>query len=118
MSTLKTYEAAVIVTSTWSGTVKATCQTKAEEAARQAFNDGDLQQSMEDVLHVDVRDALKPFKVTYATEQGFSVRIDAASAEDAELIIKQRLDNTREVLNYSERVHFEAIVVEAEEVTP
>ena len=118
MSTLKTYEAAVIVTSTWSGTVTASCQTKAEEAARQAFDDGELQQTMEDVLHVDVRDALKPFIVTYATEQGFSVRVDAVTAEDAEVIVKQRLDDTCAVLIESKRVHFQTTVIEAEEVTP
>lgn len=117
MSTVKTYVAAVIVTSTWSGTVTASCPTKAEEAARQAFDEGDLQQSMEDVLHVDVRDALKPFKVTYATEQGFSVRVDAASGEDAEAIVQQRLEDTSAVLDESQRVHFQAIVIDSEEVT-
>jgi hypothetical protein len=118
MSTLKSYAAAVIVTSTWSGTVTATCQTKAEETARSAFDDGAFQQSMQDVLHVDVRPAPKPFIVTYAIEQGFSVRVDAASGEDAELLIKQRLDDTCAVLDQSERVHFESTVIEAEEVAP
>lgn len=118
MSTLKPYEAAVIVTSTWSGTVTASCSTMAEEAARQAFNDGELQQTMEDILHVDVRDALKPFIVTYAAEQGFSVRVEAANGEDAEAIVQKRLEETCAVLDESERIHFQGIVIESEEVKP
>ena len=118
MSKPKTYEANVIVTSTWSGTVSAASPTKAEDAARQAFDEGELQQTMEDILHVDVREAVKTFDVSYALEQGFVVRIDARSADKAIEIVEQQLDDEQGVLDGSRSVHFDAIVVDSQEVTP
>ncbi len=118
MSTPKTYDAVIVVASTWYGKVQAGSSAEAEDAAREAFKEGHLKQCREDVIHVDIRDALKSFKVTYALEQGFAVNIDAATAEDAEAAVRKRLDEEQSTLGGSERVHSEGIVIEAEEVTP
>lgn len=118
MSTSKTYDAAVIVTSSWYGKVQADSHAEAEDAAREAFDEGKLKQCKTEIIHVDVRDGLKIFKVTYALEQGFAVDIEAASADDAEALVRKRLNDGHSVLDGSERVHSEGIVIEAEEVAP
>ena len=118
MSTLKTYDAIIVTATSWSGKVTAENLTAAETAAQAAFDEGNFQQCNEEVIHVDVRDALKPFIVTYAAEQGFSVRVEAANGEDAEAIVQKRLEETCAVLDESDRVHFQGIVIESEEVNP
>lgn len=118
MSTGKPYDAKVVVASVWYGTITADNSTEAEAAARAAFEEGDLQQCQEDIIHVHVRDALKTFKVTYALEQGFAVSIEAASAADAEAIVRANLADEHAMLSRSERTNFEGIVIDAEEVQP
>lgn len=118
MSTSKTFDAIVVVSSAWFGKVQAVSLPEAQDAARDAFNEGQLRQSGEEIVHVDVRDALKTFEVNYTIEQGFSVRVEAANAEDAEAIVQKRLEDAQAVLPESQHVHFEGIVADAQEVTP
>lgn len=60
----------------------------------------------------------KTFDVAYYLEQGFTVRVDAISAEDAEDIIRQRLADASGELAGSTRVHYDDGIVGAEEVAP
>jgi hypothetical protein len=101
MSTGKPYDAKVVVASVWYGTITADNSTEAENAARAAFEEGDLQQCQEDIIHVHVRDALKTFKVSYALEQGFAVNIEAANAADAEAVVKAHLAEEHAMLSRS-----------------
>lgn len=110
------FDVKVIVSSAWYGNVPADTATEAEEAARAAFDDGELKQCSEEIVHVDVRPAAKTFCVTYAVEQGFTVSIDAATATDAEAIVKRRLSDDRMILAHSECGHFEGTVIDAVEV--
>lgn len=114
----RTYDVKVVVVSHWHGNVPADTATEAEEAAREAFDEGQLQQYEEEIVHVDVCPAAKKFSVTYAVEQGFTVVIDAATADDAEAIVEKRLSDDHMVLGHSERGHFDATVIGVEEVKP
>lgn len=114
----KSYDVKVIVSGCWYGTVTADNAPEAEEAARTAFDEGELRQCKEEIFHVEVRPEAKTFCVTYAVDQGFSVKVDAATAEDAEAIVKKDLDTDHCVLARSERGHFEGHVIDVVEVTP
>lgn len=118
MSTSKSYDVKVVVGCCWYGTVDAPTAPEAELAARAAFDDGELQQCMEEIIHVDVRPTLKTYEVTYATEQGFTVKVEAATAEDAEADVRMRLADDHAVLGHSERCHFDSTVIDAKEVAP
>ncbi len=61
---------------------------------------------------------LKSFEVLYAVELGFSIVVKARSEDDAERRVQQRLDETCDVLKGSNRVHFGAFSIQAEEVRP
>ncbi len=58
----------------------------------------------------------KLFAVTYCVEQGYTITVQAASTEDAERIVRQRLDDEMDVLDGSTRVHHTHLVYAAEEV--
>lgn len=60
--------------------------------------------------------APKLFEVTYCFEQGYAIRIEARSHEDAERIIEERLDKTANVLDGSTRVHHAHFVNTVEEL--
>lgn len=60
---------------------------------------------------------LKLFEVLYAVEQGFIIVVKARSADEAERRVQKCLDDTRSVLKGSERGHFEALTIQAEEVS-
>jgi len=47
----------------------------------------------------------KLFEVAYFVEQGYAITVQAASPEDAERIVRQRLDDEMDVLDGSSRVH-------------
>ncbi len=64
------------------------------------------------------RGALKAFEVAYSVEQGFTIIIQAKTAEEAEDIVTTRLDDECDVLEGSERVHYDGFVARASEVTP
>jgi predicted dinucleotide-utilizing enzyme len=64
------------------------------------------------------RSKLKTFEVTYCVEQGFSIIVNAASAELAEEIVEQRLDDECDVLEGSTRVHYDGFVASSSEVKP
>lgn len=118
MSVSKQYDVKVVVTSCWHGKVDADNLPEAEIAARDAFDDGQLAQCLEEIVHVDVRAAWRTFEVLYAVEQGFKVTVEAACAEDAEASVKKQLSEERAALSGSEQSHFEGLVIEAKEVTP
>jgi hypothetical protein len=59
---------------------------------------------------------LKTFDVTYGVEQAFSIDVKATSAEEAERIIKRRLDDECAVLKGSTRVHYDGFVARTDEV--
>ena len=59
---------------------------------------------------------LKTFAVGYYLEQGFTVLVKAASAEDAESNVRRRLDEAADELPRSERVHCDYNTVSVEEV--
>jgi hypothetical protein len=118
MTPPNSYDAKVIVTSHWHGTFTAPNATIADELARTAFDDGELEQCEEEITYVDVRPALKTFKVRFAVEQGFTVLIQAATAADAEASLRKQLSNDHCVPSSSEHGHFEGTVIDAQEVTP
>ena len=60
--------------------------------------------------------APKLFAVTYCVEQGYTIAVQAASPEDAERIVRQRLDDEVDVLDGSTRVHHVHDTVSVEEV--
>jgi predicted dinucleotide-utilizing enzyme len=64
------------------------------------------------------RRKLKTFEVAYCVEQGFSIIVNAASAELAEEIVEQRLDDECDVLEGSTRVHYDGFVASSGEVKP
>lgn len=114
----KIYDVRVVVSSCWQGSITADNAPQAEEAARAAFDEGELRQCKEEIVHVDVRPPAKTFCVTYAVEQGFTVSVVADTAEDAEAIVKKDLDTDHCVLARSDRGHFEGHVIDVVEVTP
>lgn len=116
MTPPSSYDAKVIVTSHWHGTFTAPNSTIAEELARTAFDDGELKQCEEYITYVDVRPALKTFKVRFAVEQSFTIAIEAATADDASAAIQKRLLDEQCVPSSSVRDHFEGTVIDAEEV--
>jgi len=56
------------------------------------------------------------FEVTYCVEQGYAIRIEASSAEEAEHMIEKRLDDKDSVLDSSTRVHHAHFVNTVEEL--
>ena len=62
------------------------------------------------------RSRLKQFAVGYYLEEGFSIGVNATSAEEAETIVRNRLDDERCELAGSERVHYDDGITDAEEV--
>lgn len=58
----------------------------------------------------------KLFEVTYCVEQGYAIRIEASSPEEAEHIIEQRLDDKDGVLDGSTRVHHDHFVNTVEQL--
>ena len=58
----------------------------------------------------------KLFEVTYCVEQGYAIRIEAGSAEEAEHMIEERLDGKDGVLHSSTRVHHAHFVNTVEEL--
>jgi hypothetical protein len=61
---------------------------------------------------------LKAYEVSYCVEQGFAIIVHAKSADDAECIVKERLDDEMDVLDGSRRVHYDGYTVDAKEVRP
>ena len=59
---------------------------------------------------------LKTFAVAYCVEQGFSINVRAKSAENAERIVKKRLDDECDVLEGSTRVHYDGFTACVDEV--
>lgn len=59
---------------------------------------------------------LKTFTVGYCVEQGFSINVEATSKDDAERIVKERLDEECDVLEGSTRVHYDGFTACASEV--
>jgi hypothetical protein len=59
---------------------------------------------------------LKTFDVGYYMEQGFTISVKAASAENAERIVRKRLDDANDKLAGSERVHYDDGITGAQEV--
>ena len=47
----------------------------------------------------------KLFEVAYFVEQGYALTVQATSPEDAERIVRERLDDEMDVLDGSVRVH-------------
>ena len=64
------------------------------------------------------RTKLKTFEVAYSVEQGFSIIVKAKSAEVAEEIVEQRLDDECDVLEGSTRVHYDGFIASCSEVKP
>ena len=62
------------------------------------------------------RTRLKTYNVGYYLEQGFAINVKAQSADDAERIIRKRLDDECCELPGSTRVHYDDGMVGAEEV--
>lgn len=62
-----------------------------------------------------LKPALKTFDVAYCVEQGFSIPVRATSADEAEDIIKERLDEECDVLPGSTRVHYDGFIACAHE---
>ena len=58
----------------------------------------------------------KLFAVTYCVEQGYTITVQARWPEDAERIVRQRLDDEMDVLDGSTRVHHVHDTVSVEEV--
>jgi len=61
---------------------------------------------------------LKTFNVGYCIEQGFSINVEATSADEAERIIEERLDEECDELEGSTRVHYEGFIACTSEVDP
>ena len=58
---------------------------------------------------------LKTFDVGYYLEQGFTISVKAGSAENAERIVRKRLDDANDELVGSERVHYDDGITGASE---
>lgn len=116
MTPPNSYNAKVIVTSHWYGQISAPNATIADELARTAFDEGELQQCEEEITYVDVRPALKTFKVWFAVEQDFTLVVEAATADDASAAVQKRLADEQCVPSSSVRGQFEGTVIDAEEV--
>ena len=58
---------------------------------------------------------LKTFDVAYCVEQGFTIEVQATSAEEAERIIEERLDDECDVLTGSTRVHYDGFTASVRE---
>ena len=58
---------------------------------------------------------LRTFDVSYCVEQGFSIEVQATSAEEAERIIEERLDEECDVLPGSTRVHYDGFTASTHE---
>lgn len=58
----------------------------------------------------------RTYEVAYCLEQGFAIEVNAASADDAERIIEERLEDEMDVLAGSRRVHFEGFTANVQEV--
>lgn len=58
---------------------------------------------------------LKTFDVLYCVEQGFSIEAQARSDDEAERIIRDRLNEETDVLSGSTRVHYDGFTAGAEE---
>ncbi len=59
---------------------------------------------------------LRTFTVAYIVEQGYAIAVAAATPEDAERIVRTRLDDELDVLDGSTRVHHFHDTVGVEEV--
>ena len=64
------------------------------------------------------RAKLKTFDVAYYLEQGFSISVKSSSAQNAERIVRRRLNDAMCELSGSERVHYNDDIVGVEEVKP
>jgi hypothetical protein len=62
------------------------------------------------------RAKLTTYDVGYYLEQGFTISVKASSAENAERIVRKRLDDTSDELTGSERVHYDDGITGATEV--
>jgi hypothetical protein len=60
----------------------------------------------------------KTYIVSYSLDEGFLITVKAASAENAERIVRKRLDEFSAELPGSERVHYDDCVNGADEVQP
>ena len=58
----------------------------------------------------------KLFEVAYIVEQGYAITLQAPSPEDAERIVRERLDDEMDVLDGSTRVHHFHDTASVEEV--
>ncbi len=58
----------------------------------------------------------KLFEVAYFVEQGYALTVQADTADDAERIVRQRLDEEADVLDGSRRVHHSHGIAGVEEV--
>ena len=58
---------------------------------------------------------LKTFDVAYCVEQGFSIAVQATTADEAERIIDERLDDEMDVLSGSTRVHYDGFTASVHE---
>ena len=65
---------------------------------------------------LNIKPKLKAFTVGYCVEQGFSINVKATSKDDAERIVKERLDEECDVLEGSTRVHYDGFTACASEV--
>jgi hypothetical protein len=62
------------------------------------------------------RAKLKTYDVGYYLEQGFTISVKACSADNAERIVRKRLDDANDKLPGSERVHYDDGITGADEV--
>jgi hypothetical protein len=62
------------------------------------------------------RAKLTTYDVGYYLEQGFTISVKASSAENAERIVRKRLDDASDELAGSERVHYDDGITGADEV--
>lgn len=70
---------------------------------------------MSDILSLNAA-PLQTFTVAYIVEQGYAIAVAAATPEDAERIVRTRLDDELDVLDGSTRVHHFHDTVSVEEV--
>ena len=56
MSKLKTYEAIVITSAEWAGTVQATSRAEAKSLAECEFNDGNFKQCGEEIERIKIQE--------------------------------------------------------------
>lgn len=62
------------------------------------------------------RTRLRSYEVLYYLEQGFSLTVKAKSAQAAEHMVSEQLNEDQDVLPGSTRGHYDAGVVQSEEV--